>query len=57
MEQRPAEKTGRRDRHPGCSIAPHVSSTRRRGYPWQVASPQRLRPFHLAGARCHKSMA
>ncbi len=25
----------------------HVSSTLRRGYPWQVASPQSLRPFHL----------
>lgn len=35
----------------------HVSSTLRRGYPWQVASPQRLRPFHLADAPCHKLAA
>lgn len=33
--------------------ARHVTSTLRRGYPWQVASPQRLRPFRLVGASCH----
>ena len=56
------EASGRLDSKPGGGTRSykarsrrpiHVSSTLRRGYPWQVASPQRLRPFRLADAPCH----
>ena len=48
------EITGRREvAVKPVSRRPDVSSTLRRSYPWQVASPQSLRPFHLARRTCH----
>lgn len=48
------QRTGRREvAVKPVSRRPDVSSTLRRDYPWQVASPQSLRPFHLARRTCH----